>query len=128
VGEESCVGERGTRNLVVEDGDTREDILDRIADRYLQIDCACFTPNSERLDHIVEMARTYKADGVIHYALQFCTPYITEAGKVRKTLEREGIPLLRLETDYSMEDTAQLSTRIESFLELLQQGNRCCGR
>ena len=69
VGEESCVGERGTRNLVVEEGTTREELLNRITDRYLDIDCACFTPNTERLDHIVEMARRYKADGVVHYAL-----------------------------------------------------------
>jgi len=36
---------------------------------------ACFTPNDERMDNIVRMARELKADGVIHYALQFCQPY-----------------------------------------------------
>ena len=47
VGEESCVGERGTRNLVDETGLDRVDraeILDRIAERYFKIDCAVFTP------------------------------------------------------------------------------------
>ena len=43
VAEESCVGERGTRNLVSEEGANREEILDRIAARYLDIDCAVFT-------------------------------------------------------------------------------------
>ena len=124
VAEESCVGERGTRNLVAEDGETREAILDRIAERYLQIDCACFTPNTERLDHIVEMARDYEADGVIHYALQFCAPYTMEAYKVAKALKRENTPLLTLETDYSMEDAAQLETRVQAFLEMLEQGGR----
>ncbi len=124
VAEESCVGERGTRNLVAEEGDTLDEILDRIADRYLQIDCACFTPNPERLDHILEMARDYKADGVIHYAIQFCTPYTIEAHKVEKALDRENIPFLRLETDYSMEDAPQLETRIQTFLEILGQKER----
>ena len=121
VAEESCVGERGTRNLVSEDGQSREEILDRIADRYLEIDCACFTPNEERLEHILQMARDYEVDGVVHYAIQFCAPYTIEARKVAKALEREDIPMLRLETDYSAEDVAQLETRVEAFVELLKE-------
>jgi benzoyl-CoA reductase/2-hydroxyglutaryl-CoA dehydratase subunit BcrC/BadD/HgdB len=120
VGEESCVGERGTRNLVSEEGATRDELLDRIAERYIDIDCACFTPNTERLDHITEMAQQYAADGVVHYALNFCTPYTMEAQKVQKHLDEGDVPLLRLETDYSMEDAPQLETRIQAFLELLR--------
>jgi benzoyl-CoA reductase/2-hydroxyglutaryl-CoA dehydratase subunit BcrC/BadD/HgdB len=121
VGEESCVGERGTRNLVAEEGATVEALLDRIAERYFKIDCACFTPNDERLGHIVEMARATRADGVIHYALQFCGPYTIEAGRVERTLAGERIPLLKLETDYSMEDVSQIQTRVQAFLEVLKQ-------
>jgi len=120
VGEESCVGDRGTRNLVVEDGKSRSEILDRIAERYLAIDCAVFTPNTERPDHVLDMSRNLHADGIIHYALQFCTPYMMEARKVQTALDSEGLPMLRLETDYSMEDAPQLETRIQAFLELLK--------
>jgi benzoyl-CoA reductase/2-hydroxyglutaryl-CoA dehydratase subunit BcrC/BadD/HgdB len=119
VGEESCVGERGTRNLVSEGGRDIDEIIDSIAARYFDIDCACFTPNEERLEHIVEMARAYSADGVIHYSLQFCAPYTTEATKVEGALKEAGVPLLKLETDYSMEDMAQLETRVQAFLEVL---------
>jgi benzoyl-CoA reductase/2-hydroxyglutaryl-CoA dehydratase subunit BcrC/BadD/HgdB len=122
VGEESCIGERGTRNLVSEDGQTRDECLDRLAERYLQIDCACFTPNPGRLEHIVQMARDYRAAGVIDYALQFCTPYAMESFQVSQRLHAEGIPLLKLETDYSMQDAAQLETRIQAFLETLSRG------
>ena len=120
VGEESCVGDRGTRNLVAEDGKSRSEILDRIAERYLAIDCAVFTPNHERPDHVLDMSRNLHADGIIHYALQFCTPYMMEARKVQIALDSEGLPMLRLETDYSMEDAPQLETRIQAFLELLK--------
>jgi benzoyl-CoA reductase/2-hydroxyglutaryl-CoA dehydratase subunit BcrC/BadD/HgdB len=120
VGEESCVGERGWRNQVAEDGKTVPEILDRIAERYMAIDCAVFTPNAERPDHVVEMARDMKADGVIHYALQFCTPYMMEARKIQGATEKKDLPFLRLETDYSMEDAPQLDTRIQAFLELLR--------
>ena len=119
VGEESCVGERGTRNLVTSSGATREELLDAIAERYLAIDCACFTPNHERMDHIAQMARDLGADGVIHYALLFCTPYLVETHRVRERCKAEGIPLLAVETDYSAEDMPQLETRIGAFLELL---------
>jgi benzoyl-CoA reductase/2-hydroxyglutaryl-CoA dehydratase subunit BcrC/BadD/HgdB len=120
VAEESCVGERGTRNLVGRGGETVAELLDAIADRYLQIDCAVFTPNRERIDHILEMARSYKADGVIQYLIQFCTPYSMEAHKVERALKDEGLPSLRIETDYSGEDAAQLETRVQAFLEMIR--------
>jgi benzoyl-CoA reductase/2-hydroxyglutaryl-CoA dehydratase subunit BcrC/BadD/HgdB len=119
VGEESCIGARNTRDLVDESGETLEVMLEAIADRYMRIDCACFTPNTERLEHIVEMARDLKADGVIHYGLSFCQPYAIEAFKVEKALKAAGIPMLSLETDYSMEDVEQLKTRVEAFVEML---------
>lgn len=120
VGEESCVGERGTRNLVDGTGDTVEALMAAIVDRYLQVDCAIFTPNPERLDHIEAMAREYDADGVIHFGLQFCQPYLMESLPVEKALKKKGIPVLRVETDYSAEDAQQLQTRVEAFLELIQ--------
>jgi benzoyl-CoA reductase/2-hydroxyglutaryl-CoA dehydratase subunit BcrC/BadD/HgdB len=120
VGEESCVGERGARNLTDDSGETVDEMLDAIVDRYFQVDCAIFTPNPDRLDHIREMVAAYKADGVIHYGLQFCQPYLMEAIPVENALEKEHIPCLRIETDYSMEDVGQLKTRVEAFVEQLR--------
>jgi benzoyl-CoA reductase/2-hydroxyglutaryl-CoA dehydratase subunit BcrC/BadD/HgdB len=84
----------------------------------MRIDCACFTPNTERLDNIVKMARELKVKGVIHYALSFCQPYAMEAYKVEKALTKAAIPMLAIETDYSMEDVEQLKTRVEAFVEM----------
>jgi len=81
------------------------------------VDCAVFTPNDDRLEHIMEMAAAYKADGVIHYGLQFCQPYIMEAIPVEKALEEKDIPCLRIETDYGMEDVEQIKTRVQAFIE-----------
>jgi benzoyl-CoA reductase/2-hydroxyglutaryl-CoA dehydratase subunit BcrC/BadD/HgdB len=64
------------------------------------------------------MTQKLHADGVIHYALQFCTPYMMEAYKVEKALGQ--IPFMRMETDYSMEDVGQLKTRVEAFLEMVK--------
>lgn len=120
VGEESCVGERGTRNLTDDTGETVDQMLDAIVDRYFQVDCAIFTPNQERLEHIRKMVVDYQADGVIHYGLQFCQPYLMESIPVEKALEQNNIPCLRIETDYSMEDMGQLKTRVEAFIEQLR--------
>ncbi|MDY6904854.1 MAG: double-cubane-cluster-containing anaerobic reductase [Thermodesulfobacteriota bacterium] len=119
VGEESCVGERGTRNLTDDSGETVAEMMDAIVDRYFQVDCAIFTPNPDRLAHIQEMAAEYKADGVIHYGLQFCQPYLMEALPVEKALKEKGIPCLLIETDYGMEDAGQLETRVGAFIEQL---------
>jgi benzoyl-CoA reductase/2-hydroxyglutaryl-CoA dehydratase subunit BcrC/BadD/HgdB len=120
VGEESCVGERGTRNLTDESGETVDEMIEAIVDRHFKVDCAIFTPNPDRLAHIQQMVADYKADGVIHYGLQFCQPYLMESIPVEKALEDAQIPCLRIETDYSMEDLGQLTTRVEAFVEQLK--------
>ena len=120
VGEESCIGTRNIRDLVDESGNTLEEMLDALVDRYMRIDCACFTPNQERLHNVVSMAKELEVKGVIHFALNFCQPYAIEAFKVGKALEAAGIPMLSIETDYSMEDVEQLKTRVEAFLEMVR--------
>jgi len=120
VGEESCVGTRNTRDLVAEDGQTLDEMIDRLAERYLKIDCATFTPNNERLAHIQEMAKELNVAGVIQYGLQFCDPYNIEAHRVEKSLEQAGIPSLRIETDYSMEDMEILKNRVEAFIGMVK--------
>jgi len=121
VGEEACIGDRGFRDLVDEDASTLDGMIDNIIDRYMKIDCACFTPNDERLDHVVDLARSQQADGIVHYAIQFCTPYAMEAFKIDRRAQAEDIPFMKIETDYSMEDMGQLKTRIEAFLEQLAE-------
>jgi len=120
VGEESCVGERGTRNLTDDSASTVDELMEAVVDRHFKVDCAIFTPNPDRLNHIEEMVETYKADGVIHYGLQFCQPYLMESMPAEKALEAKNIPTLRIDTDYSMEDLGQLKTRVEAFVEMLR--------
>ncbi|MGD9947727.1 MAG: double-cubane-cluster-containing anaerobic reductase [Desulfobulbus sp.] len=120
VGEESCIGTRNSRDLVSEDATTMEEMIDALVDRYLKIDCACFTPNLERQANIQTMVKDLKADGVLHYSLMFCQPYEHEAIKIEKALQQAGVPMLSIATDYSMEDVEQLKTRIEAFVEMVK--------
>ncbi len=122
VGEESCVGERNFASLLDENFTSLDGGMQKIAERYLTINCACFTPNDERITDIQNIAKRVKADGLLHYAIQFCTPYMIEAAKVKKVADKIKMPFLRIETDYSMEDMGQLKTRIEAFLEMIEKG------
>ena len=120
VAEEMCTGSRYYDKLVPEDATSLGGLLDAMAARYLDINCACFTPNAGRIEDVLRLATEFEAAGVLHYALQFCAPYQIEATSVERATRDAGLPLLRIDTDYSPEDVAQLSTRIEAFLEILR--------
>jgi benzoyl-CoA reductase/2-hydroxyglutaryl-CoA dehydratase subunit BcrC/BadD/HgdB len=119
VGEEMCTGSRYYDSLVPEDRETVETMFDAIATKYMDINCACFTPNEGRAIDVVRMAKELNADGIIDYALNFCTPYQMEAFTIETAAESAEIPLLKIDTDYSAEDMGQLSTRVEAFLEMI---------
>jgi len=114
VGEETCTGTRYFENLTDESAD---DPMSAIAERYMKTNCACFTPNDARVDDILRLVKETGAKGVIYYSLQFCHTYNIEGVKVEKALEAAGIPVLKVEDDYGMEDMGQLQTRVEAFLE-----------
>jgi benzoyl-CoA reductase/2-hydroxyglutaryl-CoA dehydratase subunit BcrC/BadD/HgdB len=120
VNEESCIGTRYYKDLIDETSATVDNQLERLTDRYMQIDCSCFTPNDERMSQVVKEYRESGAQGIIDYCLQFCHTYNIEAVKLRKVCEQEGIPFLAIESDYSPEDVGQLQTRVEAFIEQIQ--------
>lgn len=119
VHDESCTGSRYFENLVDETAKDLEGQIAAIADRYFKVNCACFTPNQDRIDGVVSKAKEYGVNGVVEYVLQTCHGYNIEAMRVEAALKQAGIPSLKTVTDYSEEDTGQLRTRIEAFLETL---------
>lgn len=117
--EETCTGTRYFENEVSDEGDTVDDLIRNLAERYMKINCACFTPNTGRIDDIVRYASEYNADGVIDCNLSFCHTYSVEHEIVDKKLKEKGIPVMHIETDYSTEDSGQIKTRVEAFLEMI---------
>jgi benzoyl-CoA reductase/2-hydroxyglutaryl-CoA dehydratase subunit BcrC/BadD/HgdB len=117
--DETCTGTRYFENLVEDGKRNLDEQLLALSDRYMKINCACFSPNNERLESIERIIDAYKVDGVVQYILQYCHGYNVEAIRVAGILKKKNIPTLKIETDYSEEDIGQLRTRIDAFLEQL---------
>jgi len=115
--DETCTGTRYFENLV-EDG--KRDIngqLSALAERYMKINCACFSPNNERMESIEKIINAYEVNGVLQYILQYCHGYNVEAIRVANVLKKRNMPNIKIVTDYAEEDIGQLRTRIDAFLE-----------
>ena len=119
--EEMCTGTRYFENLVDESGETLDEQFMNLSKRYMKTNCACFTPNTGRIDDILRMVDEYQVDGVIDCSLMFCCLYDTEKLAVSEALKAKNIPVLSLETDYTDKDAEQLRTRIGAFVEMLNQ-------
>jgi benzoyl-CoA reductase/2-hydroxyglutaryl-CoA dehydratase subunit BcrC/BadD/HgdB len=121
INEESCIGHRYFKdNIEVDDSMSDEEIVDKMVERYTKIDCACFTPNEQRIEKIKSMIENKEVDGVIYYTLSFCHTYNVESFLVKDALTKEKVPFLAIESDYSPEDAGQIKTRVEAFIESIK--------
>ena len=117
--EEMCTGTRYFENLVDDSCQTLDEAYMALAQRYMKTNCACFTPNTGRIDDLLRLAKEYKVDGVIDVNLKFCCLYDTEGYNVERAMKAAGIPVLGIETDYTDTDAEQLKTRVQAFVEML---------
>ncbi|MBM3315419.1 2-hydroxyacyl-CoA dehydratase, partial [candidate division WOR-3 bacterium] len=93
--DESCTGSRYFENLIDETAQDLAGQVKAVADRYFKVNCACFTPNQERIDAVVQKAREYSVSGAVQYVLQTCHGYNIEAMRVEAALKQAGIPSLK---------------------------------
>ncbi len=114
---ENCTVAKPIERLVDEEN---PDIYEALAEKYLDIGCACVSNNQPRIDMLDRMVDEYQVDGVLDMVLQFCTPFSVESLKIKEFCQKEkGVPYLYLETDYSNADVEQINTRVEAFIEMI---------
>ena len=113
---DDCGGERTTKMMIDENAD---DILRAISDRYLSIHCSVMTTNEGRMENTKEMIKKYDVEGVVEMVLQACHTFNVEANYMQRMCEEEGVPYMKLETDYSTTDSGQIETRLAAFIEML---------
>lgn len=125
VADETCSSNRMFNDMVSVDEWFMYDMVDSVADRYLKgCTCPIFTKNDDRKRRILDLVRDYRADGVVYQAFAGCQVYEMEQRSVLEAMEKEGVPILYLETDYSPSHLGQLTTRIEAFIESLKNRKR----
>jgi benzoyl-CoA reductase/2-hydroxyglutaryl-CoA dehydratase subunit BcrC/BadD/HgdB len=128
VADELCSGDRVYFDPVGVDEGSKGDLLKAIAERYvLPCTCPCFTSkngNQDRIDKLQTMVRDYKISGVIYHVIRGCHLYAMEYMRLKRLFDKENIPIYYLDTEYSREDSGQMKTRIEAFLEMLATKNQ----
>ena len=113
---ENCGGIKPVR-LRVDTG--AENIVNAIADQYMNIGCSVMSPNRHRMEMMAGLLDEFKVDGVIDVELQACHPYKIENRAVNRLCDEHEVPSLALETDYSQTDVGQINTRVAAFIEML---------
>jgi benzoyl-CoA reductase/2-hydroxyglutaryl-CoA dehydratase subunit BcrC/BadD/HgdB len=77
-------------------------------------------PAGKRFEHIFNMAGQYKVDGVISEILRNDAEYGHDKLFLDKEMKEHGIPILDLDVEYGESGSGQMRTRVEAFLEVLQ--------
>ena len=115
-----CNGDRSFATSTIPRGEDTGTMFASLARGYLdRHPCARMADAEHRHDTLVETFEAVGARGVIYASLKFCDAYLYDFPRVQERLERECIPVLRLESDYTDGHVGQLLTRVEAFLEML---------
>ncbi|MBN2568458.1 MAG: 2-hydroxyacyl-CoA dehydratase [Deltaproteobacteria bacterium] len=100
------------------------DLMANLAQSYF-MERVCpgwFRPGAERLDFLIELAKDYRAAGVVWYQLLYRESYKVESYFFPDRLKEEtGLPLLVVESEYDAMETGPLKTRIETFIETIRR-------
>ncbi|MBQ3381555.1 MAG: 2-hydroxyacyl-CoA dehydratase [Clostridia bacterium] len=118
-----CYGSMESRQIIrIPEG---EDPLLAIARHYLETsNCPRFMPQDEmraRKRRIAELAKEYKADGVIIASNKFCEYWSYERVIDTVILRRDfGLPVCSIEKEYINSASGQLRTRFQAFVESVE--------
>ncbi len=125
VGDESCLSGRLMYDPVIPNDYSTVGILRALTARYFAA-CTCpvFDDLTDRLCSLKTKLQKSKAEGIIYHVLRGCVPFDFELAAMEEFCEKEKIPLLRVETDFSTEDVEQVKIRFEAFMEMIEQRRR----
>jgi benzoyl-CoA reductase/2-hydroxyglutaryl-CoA dehydratase subunit BcrC/BadD/HgdB len=119
--EEICEGIRYYWQSIEDKGD----LLHSIAKGYLQerLPCAFMRYSSQkRLDFTLRLAADFNVSGIIWYGLLYCETYDAESYFFAQKMRERNIPMLILESGYSVADAGQTKTRLDAFMEIVNGG------
>lgn len=103
----------------------REDVLTQIC-RHNVMHCQCPRYMDKdriayRKEYLSELAREYKADGVIVEQMNFCNFWPYERAAMYHILPEEyGLPVLSVDRPYIVGASGQMRTRVQAFVERVE--------
>jgi len=116
---DTCMGNRYFAGSVKES----DAPLDDIAEYYIMksVPCPCVYPGY-RLGHLTNVSDTYGVQGVIFYSMKYCDTHLHTIPELQKDVVRNSkIPTLLIEDDHISEIDGQLRTRMQAFIETIEQ-------
>jgi benzoyl-CoA reductase/2-hydroxyglutaryl-CoA dehydratase subunit BcrC/BadD/HgdB len=114
--EDHCTGLRPFTHTISEKGDP----IQALANGYLdQAPCARMKPLDYAVQFSGSLARDYAVDGIVYVYLKFCSCYGVTKREFTVNYQSLGFPLVEISSDFSHSDLGQLKTRIEAFVEVL---------
>ena len=102
----------------------QDDLIDSMGQKYLvrRVPCAFQGQGTrERMTFLKKLAADFRVEGVVWYQLRYCETYNAEYHYMQKKLQELNIPSIKIESEYDPSDHAQISTRIDAFLEMLER-------
>lgn len=122
VGDETCMAGRLLYDPVIPDDLSTSGMIRALAARYISA-CTCpvFSQTEDRMCSIREKVQITGAEGIVYHVLRGCTPYDYEVRDVEQLAGCLGIPMIRVETDFSEEDMEQVRVRLEAFCEMIEE-------
>lgn len=79
------------------------------------------TSLAERLDHLGRLVQASSAAGVVIHTVKFCEPELFDVAGIKAHFDAQNLPVLFLESELEAELAGQTITRLEAFVEMVDQ-------
>ena len=74
-----------------------------------------------RRQYVADLAKEYKADGIIYEQMKFCDPWAYERMIGSQVLRNDfGYPVLAIDRPYAIGSSGQMRTRVQAFVESVE--------
>lgn len=123
VADRYCLGSFPNRGEIELNGE--EDALTQVCRTYIQWgQCPRFMNTEkilERQRYVDDLAREYRADGIVLQQLKFCDYWGYERAHLTHVMREEyGYPVLSVDRPYTVGNSGQLRTRVQAFVESME--------
>ena len=121
-----CFGSLPGRVPIEIDRDSDESILHQVCRHYVYWGQCPRTMNMEKVygrkKYVADLAKEYRADGIIYEQVKFCDPWAYERMLGSHMLREDyGFPVLSVDRPYNISSGAgQMRTRVQAFIESIE--------